>query len=297
MMILDAVFHNTNCSQAKEAPRQPEACETTDHCISRCAAYGRVCPCSARAAGRAAQKKMDSILEDSEVFDGQPLVNAVDGSNILMGDKMGEGGFSCVNSCSLKDAPLDESCAIKYLKRKVMVDKRSFEHGASDLANEAFFLAKLDHPNIISLRAVTAGSVESNVSSGKDAGFFIVIDRLVETLDQRIERWQRQVVEQTMSHGLFYRLSREYKESQKNFLKEKLEVALKIASVLEYLHSMNVVFRDLKPDNVGFDKNGTLKLFDFGLAKELKPSAACDCENYKMTGHTGSRRYMAPEGT
>jgi hypothetical protein len=45
-------------------------------------------------------------------------------------------------------------------------------------------------PNISKLLAVTAGSVESNVSSGKDAGFFIVVDCLVETLEQIIERWR-----------------------------------------------------------------------------------------------------------
>lgn len=50
----------------------------------------------------------------------------------------------------------------------------------------------------------------------------------------------------------------------------------------------------MKPDNVGFTKEGDLKLFDFGL---------CTCvnqrdhttEGYEMTGNTGSLRYMAPE--
>lgn len=51
----------------------------------------------------------------------------------------------------------------------------------------------------------------------------------------------------------------------------------------------------LKPDNIGFDKAGTLKLFDFGLAKELKKGAAHADGRYQLTGNTGSRRYMAPE--
>lgn len=48
-------------------------------------------------------------------------------------------------------------------------------------------------------------------------------------------------------------------------------------------------------DNVGFDYQGQLKLFDFGLAKELDPKQKMDTGLYKMSGGTGSRRFMAPE--
>ena len=37
-------------------------------------------------------------------------------------------------------------------------------------------------------------------------------------------------------------------------------------------------------------------MFDFGLAKEEKSMDGDDYGTYKMTGQTGSRRYMAPEG-
>jgi serine/threonine protein kinase len=47
---------------------------------------------------------------------------------------------------------------------------------------------------------------------------------------------------------------------------------------------------DLKPSNVGFDFNGEIKLFDFGLAREILD------DGRKMTAYTGSARYMAPEG-
>jgi serine/threonine protein kinase len=43
-------------------------------------------------------------------------------------------------------------------------------------------------------------------------------------------------------------------------------------------------------------KNGTVQLFDFGLAKELIPETNKRTDgNYKLTGNTGSLRYMAPE--
>jgi serine/threonine protein kinase len=56
-----------------------------------------------------------------------------------------------------------------------------------------------------------------------------------------------------------------------------------------------LLFYSIQPDNIGFDKNGVLKLFDFGLAKELKKGAAHADGRYQLTGNTGSRRYMAPE--
>lgn len=57
----------------------------------------------------------------------------------------------------------------------------------------------------------------------------------------------------------------------------------------------SIIFRDLKPDNVGVDIRGDLRLFDFGLAKELKDKDERAPDMYKLTGMTGSRRYMAPE--
>ena len=57
-----------------------------------------------------------------------------------------------------------------------------------------------------------------------------------------------------------------------------------------------IIISQQKPDNVGFSVDGTLKMFDFGLAKEEKPSEADEYGTFKMTGQTGSRRYMAPEG-
>jgi serine/threonine protein kinase len=284
------------CSMLDNTEPKYDTCGDSDHCVSSCAAYGKVCPCHAQAAGRAACKRIGQILCESKVFeDGEPSFRKVNQSEVIMFDKLlGEGGFSKVNACAFKEDPDNSQVlAIKYLKRQAMVERKTFEYGASDLANEAFFLAKLDHPNVVKLHAVTQGSLEKNISAGKDGGYFIIVDRLVETLDQRIEKWQIQAEE--IPHSLFYRLSREYKEKQRSFLKDRVQVALEIAKVMEYLHSLDILFRDLKPDNIGFDANGTLKLFDFGLAKEEKPCDAVEDGKYKMTGHTGSRRYMAPE--
>ncbi|CAN0005912.1 unnamed protein product [Discosporangium mesarthrocarpum] len=57
-----------------------------------------------------------------------------------------------------------------------------------------------------------------------------------------------------------------------------------------------ILHRDLKPKNIGISrKGGHVKLFDLGLARILKEEDKLESGNYKLTGETGSQRYMAPE--
>lgn len=64
--------------------------------------------------------------------------------------------------------------------------------------------------------------------------------------------------------------------------------------LLSFFNDNFILFTDLKPDNVGFTKDGYLKLFDFGLVTCVKARTKAE-ETYDMTGYTGSLRYMAPE--
>lgn len=62
-----------------------------------------------------------------------------------------------------------------------------------------------------------------------------------------------------------------------------------------YFSLRRIIYRDVKPDNIGFDVRGEVKVFDFGLAKELHANEMNEDGNYNLTGFTGSIRYMAPE--
>lgn len=91
-------------------------------------------------------------------------------------------------------------------------------------------------------------------------------------------------------------------------LSERLDVAQQLADAIAYLHSESVLHRDLKPDNIGFDIHGDLKVFDFDIARVCPTSADSGVgvssrrlnskqeeETFHMTQKVGSPRYMSPE--
>jgi serine/threonine protein kinase len=73
-----------------------------------------------------------------------------------------------------------------------------------------------------------------------------------------------------------------------------------LTSVVSFA-SDRLVYRDIRPENIGFDVRGDVKVFDFGLAKGLSPSLKAKDKNgrpaygYNLTPRTGSIPYMSPE--
>ncbi|CAJ1932657.1 unnamed protein product [Cylindrotheca closterium] len=182
--------------------------------------------------------------------------------------------------------------AIKRLKKDLKGD--GLVQAMADLASEAHFLMTLRHPNICRMRG-TVGE------PGK-RGFAIVIDRLTLTLRQKMAEWKKHDDRGSIVSNLKKVLGTESQSKveaklvvQKEIYGEKLLAAYDVARALRYLADHSIVFRDLKPENLAFDLRGDLRLFDFGLAKELKEKDMRAPGMYKMTGVTGSRRYMAPE--
>jgi serine/threonine protein kinase len=72
---------------------------------------------------------------------------------------------------------------------------------------------------------------------------------------------------------------------------EAVRIITAVAGVLEAAHKQHVVHRDIKPDNILLTADGTAKLTDLGLAKDVE---ACFDLTRPMTG-LGTPNFMAPE--
>jgi serine/threonine protein kinase len=182
---------------------------------------------------------------------------------------------------------------IKHLRRKITEESKEFALAAADLAVEARFLSNLNHKNILKIRGLSSTGIESYLDRKHD-GYFLILDRLHETLDQRIAAWSDERHVSTFEALGIIHHSHTIDNTTSQLLRAT-RVAHQMASALEYLHSKNLVFRDLKPDNVGFDENGVVKIFDFGLARELPEITDNAIDVYEMSGKMGTIRYMAPE--
>jgi len=190
---------------------------------------------------------------------------------------LGQGGFCCVYPVHVRhgitkrfnpDLP-------PFALKKVRVDilegsnPRLVEHICLDLVNEAKIMKKLLHANIVQIIG------HSNLDSRRD-GLFVVMEKLESTLDEKMAHW-------TQVRGLFKQVT----PKETVFLRLK-DVAAPIANALQYMHQNKILYRDLKPSNVGFDHTGKVKLFDFGFAVH-NPN---DDLLHEMAG---TLRYMCPE--
>ena len=72
---------------------------------------------------------------------------------------------------------------------------------------------------------------------------------------------------------------------------DSLYITLRVADALNYAHELQMVHRDIKPDNVLVTKKGIVKVADLGLAKPIN-------DDLSMTASgvgAGTPHYMAPE--
>ena len=202
---------------------------------------------------------------------------------------------------------------MKCLKDKL---ENSYEEGlflgaAQDIVHEAEMLAALSHPNIIKLQGVVASRHMAFLEGASE--FFIIMERLDSTLADKIEVWAKE--NSTFKPSMPFKTlsSRRFSSSSSRSLAintvdntstssvgrttslhGRMKVAASLADAMEYLHSQGIIFRDLKPQNVGFDRQNTLKLFDFGLARFM-PRDKSAYEDLHHLGGSGTLRYSAPE--
>ena len=78
----------------------------------------------------------------------------------------------------------------------------------------------------------------------------------------------------------------------KKSIRSIVDIGFPHSLILRYCHSMGIIHRDLKPSNVRITPDGTPKILDFGIAKDLEN----EDESLTSTGTAmGTQAYMAPE--
>mmetsp|Transcript_14290 Transcript_14290/g.18677 ORF Transcript_14290/g.18677 Transcript_14290/m.18677 type:complete len:359 (-) Transcript_14290:171-1247(-) len=194
----------------------------------------------------------------------------------------------CDSSLALRDSSQrsieschgeDNSFAVKIVKPSIGCPYE-VEYAAMDLKKEAQLLCDLAfHPNIITFHGVSSGFLDCPTTG------FVVLERLIIPLDKCLAKWRREA--QSGMSKIFARshLSRDLQA------KRIQDVAIPVGNAMAHLHKHNIIFRDLKPANIGFGTAGIIRLFDFGLARKIDPNVM----KGRLTGCCGTLRYMAPE--
>jgi serine/threonine protein kinase len=198
--------------------------------------------------------------------------------------------------------------AIKHLKSNVRSAPEKYLIGTVDLIIEGMFLARLSHPHIIKLRGLPTRGVmclcDDDNSSNSDKGgrggrvnmgYFLVLDRLYDTLEDRMyDDWKLNHVT-TVRKTLFgLKKNKDDIMDRNEDISIRLKVAMDMAAAIKYLHEKNIVYRDIKPENLGFDVRDDVKLFDLGLVRELHVADRMKDGTYNLS-MAGTPRYMAPE--
>ena len=224
-----------------------------------------------------------------DIFDRSPFVQrhqkmhdipAFSEKDFERGELIGRGAFAHVHrlehwrcDCDLNEEEnWDSQYVIKTIRAVDRAERLAL--AAADLMMEAYMLSALQHPNIIELRGISSKGITS-LQSGRTGGLFLILDRLSCTLYHRLIQWQQTARPQ-------------------DTLAERLQACLDLSNALAYLHSKNIIYRDLKPGNAGMAVDGRFVLFDFGLALEVPPSNNPN-KIYKLASKKGTARYQAPE--
>ena len=164
--------------------------------------------------------------------------------------------------------------AVKVLKKQQVVKMKQVEH----TNDERKMLQKVKHPFLITLWGTFQDS----------KNLYMVMD-FVEGGELFSLLRKSQVSD--ISYDLYceYYSIWEYMDSldEKRFPNPVAKFyAAEVTLALEYLHSMHIIYRDLKPENLLLDRHGHLKITDFGFAKEVPDITWTLC---------GTPDYLAPE--
>jgi serine/threonine protein kinase len=169
-------------------------------------------------------------------------------------EKIGEGGMGEIFLA--EDTKLERKVALKFLPRKMSVDKDARKR----FEREAKAAAALNHPNIVTIYEID--DIHDRV--------YIAMEYVEEkTLREMIR--QKTLLEIMPVEGL-------------------IDIAVQVCEGLEQAHGAGIIHRDIKLQNIMLDKNNRVKILDFGLAK-LKGASKITGDLSRV----GTIHYMSPE--
>ena len=200
----------------------------------------------------------DKLVPDLSVSEPQSnrisTRSSLESSNLSLEDfktlkTLGKGSFGKVYL--VKNINTDKIYAMKVLDKQFVIQKKQISHTKT----ERIALEKLKHPFIVKLRYA--------FQDIKNLYF---------------------ITEFLQGGELFFHLRKNsgYKEKAVKFYMSQVLLAL------EFMHNNNYIYRDLKPENIMIDREGNIKLTDFGLSKIMKPNET----TYTLCG---TAEYLAPE--
>jgi len=178
-------------------------------------------------------------------------------SEILLYEKLAEGGNGIINKASWRGL----KCVVKCLKH----NNNDIEY--QDMINEISVISHLRHPNLVLF-----------------LGACTITDPLL-------------LLYEFMPHGSLDNYYANISNQKNRLWKPKKMQAYKwiyeLTQAVYFLHHCYypIMHRDLKPSNILLNEDLHIKLTDFGLSRTIKKKH----EKYKMSGCTGTLRYMAPE--
>lgn len=179
-------------------------------------------------------------------------INDFIGDRYKVISELGHGGMSDVFEA--RDIIFKRTVAIKIIK----YDQANKIENLIRFQNEARFSAAFSHPNIVKIF---------------DYGEYNNLPYIVN------EYMKSQTLRDTLNY-------------KKNLtLNEALQIMLQLCDAMIEVHSKNIIHRDIKPQNIYYGSDGTIKLSDFGISVLLNSPLNVN-ENKKVMGTV---QYLAPE--
>lgn len=189
----------------------------------------------------------DATEKFKKLYDNKSQ-NNVDIEDFYFVELLGEGAFGKVMLVQNKSNLL-ELYAMKVIEKSVLVKTKRVEHAL----NEKRVLQSVDFPFGVRL--------EHFCKDGKFLYFFMPYIAGGE------------VYSHLRQHGVFDQVTARF-------------FAAQVVLGLEYLHTMKLIYRDMKPENLLLDCNGYIKITDFGFSKLVLSRTYTFC---------GTPQYLAPE--